>query len=140
MSSLGDTVVEFQQTVRKKVSGIKTAPDYPPEKASDFPFLVTYPGDGLLNWDTTEQFIGLHTIVVEFHIARKDLPFDVQSALVFAESIPNALYAGFKDDSISTPQTFGAISYTFGALSWAGQDTVGFRWEVSGVKILTSIS
>jgi len=109
-----------------------------------FPFIVTHPGTGEWSSDVPGNKIGLHTITVELHVARKDLPRDIQKAMAYSESIPNALLkavatvSGDKFDN--TISTFDRITYTFGPLGWAGVDTIGFRFQIVGVKMQSNIT
>ena len=80
---------------------------------------------------------GLHSLVVEIHVARKDLPRDVETALPFGELLAAAVF----DDptlggTVDTVRADEGITYTFGALAWGGQATIGWRITVP-VKIQT---
>lgn len=116
------------------VSGIKKAPDYPPDSINSFPFAVAYPADG-----TWEVYAGttkaLHTLVVEIHVARADLPAAVANVIGYGDSVPKAILA---DTTLGgTISTFSDITYEFGSLDWGETKTVGFRFRINGVKILS---
>ena len=128
-------VIERVATVLASVPGIRRAPINPEEQMNVFPFGVVYPLDGESQFGTPGERLELDSIAVELHVARKDLPRDVQGALPFVDSIPDALMS----DMISTQwantiDTFESISWTFGPLGWGGMDTLGFRFTISGVK------
>ncbi len=58
--------------------------------------------------------------------------------MVYAESIPNAIMAdptlGGTVDTVVDP-----ITYTFGAMEWAGLETIGYSYEIV-VKIQETIT
>lgn len=117
------------------VSGIRKAPANPEEQMNVFPFAVVYPGDGESTFGVPGERLSLDSIVIEVHIARKDLPRDVATSLPFADSVPNALMS----DMITTQwagtiDTFESIGWTFTSLGWGGIETLGFRFTVNGIK------
>jgi hypothetical protein len=126
------------------LDGIRGAPDEAPESINVFPFVVCYPSSGEWRSDIPGAKIGLHTITVELHVARKDLPRDIQKAMAYSESIPNALLKAVAttagDRFAGTIATFDRITYTFGPLGWGGMETFGFRFQISGVKMQSDIS
>ena len=130
------------QTYMRSLSGIRTAPAYPPDSASAFPFCVTFPETGIIEIGPPEVLTALHNITIEIHVGRKDLPKDIEAVIGFAETIPNLLVKKLKDDSYwnNTITTFTNITYTFGPLEWGGIGTIGFRFSVNGVKIKTTIT
>ena len=128
-------VIERVATVVASVPGIRSAPIAPPEQMNVFPFGVVFPADGDNTFGTPGERLALDAIAVELHVARKDLPRDVQGALPFVDSIPDALMSDMVNTQwANTIDTFESISWTFGPLGWGGMDTLGFRFTVSGVK------
>jgi len=128
MATLSNAIAQVQSLVRG-LAGVRDAPDYPPEKASAFPFAVAYPGTGRwVGGAPAGEKRGLHTIIVELHVARKDLPRDVEGAMGYVESIPNAI---LNAPTLSgTVDTVNEIRYTFGALNYGDLQTIGYRFEV----------
>jgi hypothetical protein len=135
-----DLILSIAQIVRG-ISGIREAPDYPPEQMADFPFAVVYPGDGRHMGHALAGAVGLKkwvgSVIVEIHVGRRDLPSTVASLLDFADSVPNALLAdptlGGKCD------TFGEIKQSFGELGWGDTPTIGFRFVISDIKIVSDL-
>lgn len=117
------------------ISGVKFAPEYPPENASDFPFVVVYPDafEGTIN--TPEDYKMLYDVRVELHIARKDLPTDVETLIPFAESGPKAIFGALVDNAYA----FERMDGTFGVLAWQEQTTIGYVWTIRRAKIVTAI-
>ena len=124
------------------LSGVKQAPDYPPEKASAFPFVAVMPWSGELEFgavsDTGGIKRGLHDIAVEVHINRKMLPLDVQKAMLYSDSVPNALMA---NKTLSgTCSCFERITYEMGDMGWGNIQTLGFRFIIRNIKIESNIT
>ena len=124
------------------ISGIRYAPDELVESANDqFPFAVVYPLTGYFNTLTTSaQMKGMHSINIELHIARKDLPRDFSQVMDLIDEIPYQIIKLRNDGLLSHMATFGNIEYTFGPLSWAGVDTLGVTYTITEVKVERAIS
>ncbi|MBT7070744.1 MAG: hypothetical protein HN975_07640 [Anaerolineae bacterium] len=124
--------VEQVQDLMGAVSGVKSAPDYPPENINEYPFVVAYMGGGEIVFDTPSAYKGLHTIIIELHIARKDLPNDIEIAAPYVDSIPAALMA---DATLAgTVNLFDNITYEFTEMLWDAVETIGFRFSINGVS------
>lgn len=135
MSTLQQAIANLQ-TIIGAIPGIRQAPDTAPEKITQFPFAVAYPESGSIDLRSGGWYKGLHTIVLELHVARKDLPRDIATAMPFIESIPAALDANptlnGSVDTIVSP-----VNYQFQELGWEGDViTLGFRFNIQ-VKINT---
>lgn len=129
--SLQDVINDIQDSIGA-ISGIKNAPDYPPENINEYPFVVAYMGTGTIDFDAPPSTKGLHSIIVELHVARKDLPNDISIASPFVDSIPAAIMA---DVTLGgTVQLFENITYEFAVMRWDAVDTIGFRFTVNGVS------
>src|SRR3989304_9592417 len=92
MATLDDAITQAI-TYIGSLSGINLAPTDPPESADDFPFVVGYPGDG--EWIETPAGLktGLHNIIIELHVARKDPPFEYALTFWCGASCPYVLFA-----------------------------------------------
>jgi len=127
-------------TYIRSLSGIRLAPAFPPEQASDFPFVTGYPGDGEHIETPAGLRTGLHNVIIELHVARKDLPFDYALAIPFVDSIPNLLFSNLTSKWAGKISTFDRISYRWGEMEWATQKTLGIQFIVQGVKIQSAVS
>lgn len=116
----------------RALEGMKQAPDYPPEKLSDFPFTVTYQytgkaeGRGLGAILTQER----HTIVAEVHVQRKELASDVKKVVPYFQLLKTALKA---DPTIGGEvDIVQEIRYRLGALAWESTvpNNFGYRFEI----------
>jgi len=126
MATLQDAI-EAIQTHALALSGMKEAPSYAPEKLSDFPFAVSFPGRG--SWGrVTDRKKGLHTIITEIHVARKDMARDLKLVMPYSELFPNAVLG---DPTLGGDvDTVIEMRYTFSALNWDEEtQTVGWRFE-----------
>jgi len=146
--SLSDAIAMVQNYMLT-LTGVRGAPANPPDAINAFPFIVCYSQSGTFAINTPEDKIAIHTLVVEVHVARKDLPRDIAAVMAFCESVPNLLFKKFRDDNKWNATIDGfddqsELRYTFGGLGW-GQaqgetaNTIGFRFFVP-VKIRSAIS
>ena len=124
------------------ISGIRAAPTYPDEQINVFPFAVVYPESGEASFGGPAGLrLNLDAVVVELHVARKDLPRDIENALPYVDSIPNEIMDELLDTKLTaTVDTFESITWTFGALNWGAQETLGFRFTINGIKRLVAIT
>jgi len=118
--------------------GIKQAPAYAPEQISEFPFSVAYPGSGTWEFGAGGSMKGLLSIVIEIHVARLNLPDDISNAMVYADIVPKIL---LQNPTLSgTVSTFGTIDHEFAPLGYGSSETIGFRWVIQNIKILSDIT
>lgn len=128
------TVIAAIQDVVGAISGIRAAPDTPPESINQFPFAVCYPATGAWTPVSAGWMKGLHTVVIEIHVSRADLSTGVAQAMPYLLQVANAL---LRDTTFGgTVQTFSELRYTFGRLVWGTQGTthIGWKMEVVGIK------
>jgi hypothetical protein len=136
MATLQDAINAIQDVVGG-VSGIRSAPDYAPDQLSTFPFALAFARTGTFEVGPVGMGKGLHTIVVEVHVARKDLPRDIQAAMAFSDAVPLALLADTTLGGVVS--TFTNIRYEFGPMLWGKLETLGFRFYVEGIKLQTGL-
>lgn len=128
MATLQQAIDRLQELVGA-IDGIREAPDEPPENIAVFPFAVAYASGG--RWESVSSgwAIAYHTITLELHVSRRDLPRDVQKAMAYSESVIVALYNDPTLDGtvelINEP-----IAYTFGPLGWGNTETLGFSFSI----------
>ena len=132
---MGSTLAEVCAAIQDVALGLpnmRDAATFPKEKAASYPFAVSFPYMG--TWDSMSGgwMQGLHTIATEIHVARKNLPRDVKAVIDFCETFANALLS---DPTLGGHvSTINTITYTFGPLSWGGQATLGYRFQIA-VKV-----
>lgn len=138
MATLQSALEEIMRIVAG-VPGIQKAPALPPESLGVFPYAVGYPGSGELDNAPPDVMTGLHDVVLEVHVARKDLPADAARVLPYADAVPAALYLALRDGHFRSLQTFRTITYQFGGMAYNGIQTLGYRFTLQGVKIQSNI-
>lgn len=113
------------------LTGMRSAPPYPPETAAVFPFAVAYAASG----DYTGGSLGKiltrerHSLAAEIHVARRELARSVAAAVPYADLLRTALQA---DPSLNDEvMVIESLGYRFGPLSWNGIDTIGYTFDVT---------
>lgn len=139
MATLQDAIDQIVDAVGV-LTGIRHAPDEPTDKAPAFPAIMAYAESGHYSHMPIGVMTGVHTITVELMVARKDLPRDVAAAMAYAKSIPNAIYKAHKAGTLTAVEEIGDINYSFGPMAWGGEDCIGFKFKVAGVKTQDSIT
>lgn len=136
MTTLLD-VIKYVQGVVGGISGIRAAPDNPPGSINIYPFSVAYAGTDI--WEVAPVGTGkaLRTIIVEVHVARKDLPRDITASMAFSDSIPLALLANPTLGGLVS--NFQRVRSEFGELGWGNVPTLGFRFFIEGIKMQTAL-
>jgi len=130
MSDLNTAIEQLMAAFRKRVTGLKQAPDYPEPKANDFPFLVLFPFTGTQAWKMAGHRVDTHQLQLQLHISLTDLAFDVEQAIGFVEKIPDAVKDAETAGELSAIALPQDMTYTFGAMKWAETNTVGFTWTL----------
>jgi len=140
--TLQGAIDEIMADLKVALPTVRNAPDDPQEQVAAFPFMTVHAGTGAWEEGPAGLKKGLHTIIVELHVARaQGLARAVSEALGFAEGVPNAVFGGRDADRFNgTIDTFDRITYTFGPISWAGVDTFGWVFRIEGVKQQTTIT
>ncbi len=136
MTTLDDVIGIFQ-TAGAAIDGVKSAPNYPPEKAGDFPFFVSYPALGKSEQKPQGSMTTLYDIMTEFHIAKQGtLSAEVEFLLAYPEVIMEALFKACNDNLLAQ----AGIEFSFRELNWEDTDTLGFAFTTRAVKIITDFS
>lgn len=138
--------VHAVQDVIGALTGIRSAPEYAPDKAPPLPFSVAWGSDGTFTFGAGYgSKLGLHTIIVEVHFERIYLPKAIEFSTPFIDSVSTALMQTLISATKPSdfPQTFENITYTYGSMVW-GQgtgavNTFGIRFYIHGVKIETDL-
>ena len=135
LDAIGEIIDEI-----KTISGIRSAPDEPPESTDLFPFVVVYPGSGVYEVGNPIGYTrALHNIVIELHVARKDLPRNYSTVMSLIDEIPIELGKLLKASGFSDLSTFESIEYSFLPMSYGGVDTLGVQYTITDVKIQVSL-
>ena len=107
---------------------MREAPTTPNEAQILFPFAITYDRSGELILQSSSWAYDLATIVSEIHVARQILAKDIALAMTFREPFLRALIG---DQTLNSQvASMNAIRYAFGKLEYAGDETIGYRFEI----------
>lgn len=137
--NLQEAITDVQTTIAA-ITGIRHAPNYPPEDAAVYPFVVAYAGSGeFRTGEPAGALKYLGSIIIDLHVARKDLPRDAEKAMTYHTTIPNDI---LKDVTLGgNIDTCGPVSCSgLIAMSYGGQDTLGLRFTIENVKILAAFT
>lgn len=116
-------------------AGASEAPIDPPEGNAGFPFSVCYPSTGTIRLEGANTRRDLHSLFLDFHLSRQNLPTDVEAAEVFLEAFPDLLINDpTLGGAVDTIRFDEGITYQFGNLSYGSLETIGFRFTIP-VKI-----
>lgn len=130
MAALENVIAEVIADLRS-VPGLAAAPNHPQEQINEWPMLFAFSKSGSWRLGTADDGIGhkmrfgSHTIQVVVMVPRKDLPADIARLMPFAESVPNALLAGFVRDK------FGGSIVGLGDV-WGGSGSTAITYETGG--------
>lgn len=130
----------LQETVVAGIGGIRKAPADPPESLHNlFPFAVAYASSGQAVGGRKGygSLTATHDIVLEIHLARKNLPRDAKMAYPFGDSVPMRLLHPDYRTLGGNVQKFTSLDYTFGPLQWGERDmhTIGWRFTLRGCEL-----
>jgi len=134
ITDIQEVISQIQRRLASRVQGLRAAPSRPPDGMGYYPFAVCFPAEGVLNSGPPGLVTGLHTLIIQVHLARRDLARDVASATPMIKDVANEIFAGLEDGTLDAMQTFEQIVYEFGGMEWAGQETIGVQFRIEGVK------
>lgn len=136
-------IIQAIMDIVGNVTGIKEAPDYPPEQLGDFPFAVAFPAEGVHQFGVPGERLYLGNVILEIHVSRADLPSAVANSIGFGDTVPNALMNFTQAGTLplnGKADTFENILQTFGELNWGDTQTLGYRFTITNIKARTNLS
>ncbi len=137
VSTLAQIIAGVQDVVGV-ISGIRLAPDIPPEQlAGGGVFAVVYPAAGRFDEITTGRLHGEHTLHVMVATPLRNLRTDWERVISYGTSVPAALLASGTLSGTVLQNT--RLRYTFGPLEWGGQPLIGWLFEFD-VESIGSLS
>jgi len=148
------TAINQIQDAMGALSGIKAAPDYVPDAAKDFPFVIAYEGPGF--WSVNAVGVDgtgnygekkwLGDIIIELHVARKDMTRDTQQIAYYSDRIPNAILREFisdqlgnSGDGIARIESSGLVFLQYYTTQGIGEH-IGIIYRVKEYKIRSNIT
>jgi hypothetical protein len=122
--------ITYLQAKMLEIDGMRESQTYPPDKIGSFPFSTCYPGAGVLSLgDPQGAARGEHSLVLEIHVARKDLPGDTERVWPFFDRISDKLNGDETlGDTVDT--IVGNITYQFTTLGYFGTQTIGWQFII----------
>ena len=125
----------------RSISGVKYAPDYPPDNIGVFPFSVIYIENGQIMAEAADQSRNIVRVIVEIHVSRVLLATAIETATGYIETYGDLL--------VNDPTLGGAcaaipmgisenITFEMGWLAWGGTPSFGVRFHVP-VKIRRAV-
>lgn len=138
--------IEQIATVVRFSPGVVFTPDAPPTQLSDFEFpaAIIYPISGSGELATANGGNGLpveqRSITLRLDLHVRTLGEDLDEATILAisasEPLSKTLWRGFLNNRFGGTiawmgsETTSPIRWTYGIMSWGGQDTIGFTYEL----------
>lgn len=128
------------------ISGVNSAPDYPPEAPGAYPFAVTYERRGRLAGRSFGFGDELVVVFSELHVARAFLPRDIEAVMPYRDKFLALLIADPTLGGTVSTLTPNGVSWTFGRLGWGQEattsqepNTIGYRFELE-VKVPQAVT
>ena len=122
--------IAYIQKQMLEIEGMLESQTYPPDKIGSYPFSTCYPGAGVLALgDPQGAARGEHSLVLEIHVARKDLPGDTERVWPFFDRVSDKLNGDETlGDTVDT--IVGNITYQFTQLGYFGTQTIGWQFVI----------
>lgn len=131
-------VIAGIQDIAGGVSGIRVAPDYAPDVLNIYPACIAYPDSGTLISESDAWYVGLHNIRIELHFEKKELHKVLEKAIPLGEDLYEALMA---DPTFGgTVSTYNQITYEMANMEYSGIKTFGWRFTITDVKLMGTLS
>lgn len=127
-----DNFVTALTTKMGEMTGIKAAPENPPEGLIDFPIVVCWIESGRFTYSQAGPCIGVHRVNADVHLGRSDLPEDEKAARPYILRGLIKIAANLKMDS--TCEHCLLTDYRYGRLGYDKSETFGVRF-ILDVKI-----
>ena len=135
--TIQNVINDIQDTILA-LSGIKAAPDYPPNKIAIAPAAITYPASGSLGANSAGWFQELHNVNIDLVVPMLDMTSDFTKLNPYLRSIPNEI---FDDPTFGgNASTFDTVTYTLITFEDAGIAYRGYRFTVNNIKITPAIT
>ena len=129
------------QTYMLTLTGMREAPTDAPEQPHVFPFAICAPAEGEWTGLQVAWKQGLQTVSLDIHVARKDLPRDIQKLADFEDAVPNILIANptlnGTVDTIVYPIRWRLVTFSWDQMGQV--KTIGFRFLIT-VKMETVVT
>lgn len=126
-----EDAVEEVRTLLDEIDGLYVPAGHPPDSITQYPFAIISPGVGEWTGGLGNQKNAVHTISIEIHQGRTDLPRDITAVIDYGEDVANKLLAN--QTLNSTVNGIETIRYVFGPLGYGSTQTIGWDIELDVV-------
>ena len=125
-------IEDVQGTIRA-LTGIAAAPNDPTDAPSgQWPIVIGFERSGQFTGGGNQQVQGIHNTVYQYHYPRADLERAKRAIEGHLEAIAEAILT---DPTLGgTATSSGPLDYSFGGMTLANVDTIGWQFELP-VKI-----
>ena len=141
MPSLETAIVNLQNDL-KTIPGMQAAPYEPPDNMQFYPFCVAYPSTATATIGAPAgQYRIIYEIVIEIHVARKDLARDYQKTAGHLEDVMSKLLANptLGGEGTMVTEFEDRISAQWGEMIWGENQPTTIGWQIRvPFKILSS--
>ena len=120
-----DNFITELSTVMETMTGVKDAPEYPPEGLNEFPTVVCYFVVGTFTYSQAGPAIGVHRVHADVHLGRTILPHDEEYARPYILRALTAIASNVQMSS--TCEHCLLTGYEYGRLGYGGKETFGVR-------------
>lgn len=127
-----DNFITELTTVMAAMTGIKGAPENPPEGLNDFPVVVCWIELGRFTYSQAGPCIGMHRVNCDVHLGRSNLPEDEKAARPYILRGLTAIAGNLTMSS--TCEHCLLTDYRYGRLGYGESETFGVRF-ILDVKI-----
>lgn len=123
------------QDVVVAVSGVRAAPDVPPEQiaVSSGVLAACYPGEGEFKLISAEREQGNHIIQLSVFTAQRNMSSDWARMIGLGDTVARALLSN--GTLAGTALAINRIRYTFGTVEWGGSAMFGWLFTL---EVLTT--
>lgn len=127
-------IIAAVQDVTGAVTGIRFAPDVPPEQSViNGVIAVCYPAAGMFREITSGREQGEHTLHLLIATPARNLRTDWARIIGLGDTVPRALLAG--GTLTATVLQTNEITYTFGPVEWGDQQLFGWIFNLDVLTI-----
>ena len=123
------SVIQRLAVHARAVSGMRSAPDNPPDSINMYPFAITYFMRGRWRGNDATWKTALNTFAIDIHLAK--LP-DIGRVLETCAEMPETLAQAIVSDETlnDTASCVNEVRGEFRVMNYAGIDTAGYHIEI----------
>jgi hypothetical protein len=141
MATLKNAIINLQDDLRT-IPGMQAAPYEPPDNIQAYPFCVAYPSaaTGTIGAPAGQYRI-VYELIIELHVARKDMPRDYDKTAHLLEAVMSKLLANptLGGEGTIVTEFSDRINAQWGVMQWGENQPETIGWQIRvPFKILSS--